>query len=388
MLRPVLPAMLSVFVAVLVIGLACRSPRAGVGTGVSPTSKESVEPLPEPTIIRAVTPVPAAARGTSRQALTLTPMATASPASTPTVPVPTSLVAASCCGLITWVGSERLLVYDLLPEPGAWLVDVATGKRRKLAPWFGVSNSDCIAVTDPFEGVTTLFDSEGSVIDTVHTGRTMVALAPGCRFLAWLESENEQLPSSFIARLADIVVFDRATRHVYRPGQLRVSSLAWTGDGSQLLLLGEAADGTRAGIWRSVAPWTTLEVVVEGRFFANLQPVWGRSDFLVTRVLSPTPIDDGVWLIDPETGERRKIPIETTYRVTAGSICILRNEASLATVYAYRADDLQLLSVTHLAEPVLGDTWSVSPDGRWVAYWGATTRRIIVEPLASIQAER
>ncbi|MCX2726073.1 hypothetical protein OO015_00960 [Thermomicrobium sp. 4228-Ro] len=278
-------------------------------------------------------------------------------------------------------------MYDRSPQEGTWLVNVVSGERRRLGSWYGAAGSGRAALLDPDRGVTTLLDWSGRVLDEFPTGRTVVTLSPDGRYLAWLESRSERLPSSFVAPVSTVIVFDTIARHSYRLGELRVAGLVWAGAGDRLLVLGESPDGSVAGVWLAEAPWNDAHPVLTGRFFVDLRVVPDSSAFFITRVLSGSVEDDGVWLVDPATGDRRRVPIEPAYRPTSAAVWVLDAESGSPRLRAYQLDTFQPCASALLTEPVLAETWEVAPDGRWIAYWGALSQHVRVEALPACRVD-
>jgi len=369
-----------------VIVASCRASYGGQRTTViesaqpaSPTAAALATAAPDTGSFATSSPspvqrVPTTVTNPSAPAGQVTPEGTASSP-------PRPFVAASCCGLFSWAAPDWLLVYDRVPQAGAWLLNVVSGERRWLGAWFGVAAGDRVALVDPERGVTTILDWDGQVLGEVETGRALAVLSPDGRFLAWLQMNEERLPSSFLARIGTLVVLDTTTQRSYRLGEMRVTSLTWTGDSQRLLVLGESTDGSRAGVWVAEPPWTALRPILSGRFFVDLRVVPKSSSFLVTRVLSGVPNEDGVWLVDAATEHAQHVPIAPGYRASAGTIWELDNEGAARRLRAYRLETLHLCAATDLAEPVLADTWEVSPDGHWVAYWAASSQEVRVEKL-------
>ncbi|MFN3336795.1 MAG: hypothetical protein ACK42I_04755, partial [Thermomicrobium sp.] len=211
-------------------------------------------------------------------------VSTTSPTIQPTPAHPREIFAAACCGVFAWAGVDWLLVYDVEPRPGGWLVNVVSGERRWIAPRFGVPGPDVIAVPDAMSGQTTLFSWDGSSDGTIANGGAVSYPDATGRWIAWSVAEENAVPSSAVNRLSRVIVFDRASGETRLVGRLRVSALAWSGAGSELLVVGETPDASQAGLWVWTPPSSGLRLVQEGRFFVNLRPVPGGRSALITRV--------------------------------------------------------------------------------------------------------
>ncbi len=316
-----------------------------------------------------------------------TPFSAAGALGSPAAPLERPAIIARCCGVISWLHSDSVVVYDLQPEPGLWLIDPETLERRFVGRGFGVAVGRSIALLDPEHGLTTVFDTEGRPIDRVETGWTRLALSPHGRSLAWLEVTDERVPSSFVVQSAHVVVLDRETRRTVRLGPIRVQEFAWSGTSSYLVIIGETVDGGRAGLWVVPPSRSGLQLIVEGRFFANLQVVPDRDEVIVTRVLSGHPQEDGVWRIDLVTATANPLPIPTNYRVSREAIWVLEHSGGDARLLAFTLDDIEPCATQELGEAVRGDAWEVSLDSRWVAYWSAQSGHVRLEPLTPCPQE-
>lgn len=370
--------------------VSCRFP--GIGPAAQPTAVYSATALSSTTTssLTAIVSTPTAARRRELPTPTVqqevfgdwitSPTAQSTPADR------SEIVAAACCGVFAWAGVDWLLVYDVEPRPGGWLVNVVSGERRWIAPRFGVPGADVIAVPDPISGRTTLFRWDGSSGGTIENGGAIVYPDATGRWLAWSVPEESSVPSSAVSRIARVMVLDRASGETYFVGRLRVSALAWSGAGSELLVVGETPEDSQGGLWVSTPPSSGLHLVKKGRFFVNLRPVPGTRSVLVTHVLSDERTDDGVWLIDLDTGTSKHLPIETNYRVAQKSVWVLQWGKEHDRLIGYSLPDLEVCVSAELGDQVLSDTWEITPDGRWIAYWRLRDQRVVVEPLSDCRA--
>lgn len=375
-----------VVVLALAALLSCRAdstsgpPTGTRGPTTAAAATETLELEPAPTAPPAVTvavpsPTPSKLFGADG--------ARESPAATPQ----RLAIIARCCGVIDWLHSGSVVVYDLQPEPGLWLIDPETLERRLVGRGFGVAEGRSIALLDPEHGLTQLFETEGRPIDRVETGWTRLALSPNGRYLAWLEVAHERVPSSFVAQSAHVVLLDRETRRTVRLGPIRVKEFAWSGTSSYLVIIAETIDGGRTGLWVVSPSRSGLHLVVEGRFFAGLQVIPDQDEVIVTRVLSGHPQQDGVWRIDLVTATADELPIPTNYRVSREAIWVLDHSGGDARLLAFTLEDIEPCAAQELGEAVRGDAWEVSYDGRWVAYWSAQSGQVRLEPLAPCPQE-
>jgi len=299
-----------------------------------------------------------------------------------------TLAVAECCGPFVWAGRDWLLVYDEQPYPGAWLVNVVSGERRWIAAWFGLPAGDIIAVRNPHSRRTELYSWDGSVEASIDTGESLALLDPTGRWAVWSVVEEQTVPSSAVSRVARLFVLDRWTGETRTLGRLRVSALAWTSDGSRLLLIGSLPDGSRLGVWRVTPAEGAVDLIVPGHFFTNLQVIPGTHTALVTRVLSGDPEEDGVWLIEVDRGTARRAPFVLQYRAAREFIWVLELGKERDRVFGYRWPDLEICVQHELGGHVLGDVWEIEPDSSWIAYWREEDRRVIVEVLEACSSHR
>ncbi len=385
--RYFLPILAATLFGVLV---SCRF--QGIGPAAHPTALYSATALPSSTPASldgmVSTPTPTSRRELLTRTVPEEALGdwTASPTVQPTAEDHSKIVAAECCGVFAWAGVDWLLVYDVEPRPGGWLVNVVSGERRWIAPRFGVPGADVIAVPDPISGRTTLFRWDGSSGGTIENGGAIVYPDATGRWIAWSVAEEYAVPSSAVSRISRVMVLDRASGEMHFVGRLRVSALAWSGVGSELLVVGETPEDSQAGLWVATPPSSGLHLVKEGRFFVNLRPVPGTRSVLVTQVLSGEPKDDGVWLIDLDRGALQHLPIETNYRVAQKSVWVLQWGEEHDRLIGYSLPDLEVCASAELGDQVLSDVWEIAPDGRWVAYWRTSDQRVVVEPLPGCHA--
>ena len=140
----------------------------------------------------------------------------------------------------------------------------------------------------------------------------------------------------------------------------RVRSTIWVADAD-----GGAPRSFTAGPRRDTAPrWSP-----DGQWLAYLA------------TLQPNPDDNGVWVVRPDGGERRRLPHARAFRWAADS------QALLALMPAPGGKEIHRIDLATGARTVLvgrdqvdvdvdADDWSVAPDGRHLLYRSSRDRAL------------
>jgi hypothetical protein len=315
------------------------------------------------------------------QIVTPRPTATPNPERPP-------LELASCCGLLAWVDRDRLLVYDAPAggSPGAWLVHLPDSQRRFLSPRFGLpSPAGIVAVPEPVNRQTTVLDLEGNAVSVLPNGGTLSWPSPDGKRVAWLERLPVRTPSSSVNRVMRLWVSDLASGERRPLVELQAASLTWLPDSRRLLAGARTPQGERPGIWMIDVDSGEVDIVVEGTFLYNvrLSPDGRRIGYV--RALSGDRAQDGLWILDLDSGATWRLPIAAGFR-WAGSgdaIWLLVPGAgeqpdTLVLVDARSGTSLRTLS---LPGQVLNSVWEISPDGRWVAFWRLQDEHVVAAEL-------
>ncbi len=356
---------------------------------------------------RSATPAmtPALVEVTPAATLPLTPTPRPSPAPTPTpgpepvqivtpgptaTPVPNGppLEVASCCGLLAWVDGDRLLVYDAPAggSPSAWLVHLPDGQRRFLSPRFGLpSPAGIVAVPEPVDQQTTVLDLEGNVVGVLPNGGALSWPAPDGKRVAWLERLPVRTPSSSVNRVMRLWVSDLASGERRSLLELQAASIAWLPDSRRLLVGARTPQGERPGIWMIDVDSGEVDIVVEGTFLYNvrLSPDGRRIGYV--RALSGDPTQDGLWILDLESGATWRLPLAAGFRWSGSGDAIWllvpgsgEQPDTLVLVEARSGVPLRALS---LPGQVLNSVWEISPDGRWVTFWRLQDQHVVAVEL-------
>lgn len=274
--------------------------------GVTPTPTLPLTPTPRPSP-PTTTPTP---EPEPVQIVTPGPTARPNPEGPP-------LEVASCCGLLAWVDGDRLLVYDAPADgsPGAWLVHLPDGQRRFLSPRFGLpSRAGFVAVPEPVNRQTTVLDLKGNVVGVLPNGGALSWLSPDGKRVAWLERLPVRTPSSSVNRVMRLWVSDLASGERRPLLELQTASLTWLPDSRRLLVGARSPQGERPGIWLIDVDSGEVDIVVEGTFLYNvrLSPDGRRIGYV--RALSGDPDQDGLWILDLESGATWRLPLDAGFR--------------------------------------------------------------------------
>lgn len=351
-------------------------------------SKPSATTRPQlaETLVVATDPLPQPARATDDpparlETVPLTP--TGLPSPTP-VPILRSLTRGGCCAQPFWSpDGQRVLFLDkpsLDAPAGIWGVDLEGGEARLFTDRLGIYSADFSLRAFPLKGQTfveRLADGERWVIPD---GGRSVSFSPDGTLLAWVsgasgppfDTAQRQIWVSHVdgseARLVQTVPGGGLSGW-FQDGRLLVNGRLQTGEDGQALW----ALNLWAGTDDDAQP---VELARAARLRnAMLSPDGNWLAYVAT--FSADSAQDGLWLVNTRSLERRKLEIFGAFRWRDGErLLVIPLDLALPVhrLWQYHIESAQMDPLTDPAITPLrianGD-WSVSPDGNRLIFVSA-----------------
>lgn len=379
------------FLAVLfaALGIACNLPVQAVvmpAATVLPASggvAASTDALPtEPASLH--TPIAAAPTSTS------TP--TPTPAPTPTqAPRLLQLTTGGCCLSPFWNSDSTAVLFIDKPSSeapaGIWAVGMDGGNPALVTERMGIISPDMQILAYP-EGDQTYVErlSTGEKWQIPSKGRS-ISFSPDGAWVAWTGGSSGP-PFDTARREVWISRIDgteaRLVREVTGGG-----FDGWTPD-SRMVITGQE-NGTTV-VWLTKEGNGELEKLCDGSIFemvraerlrgVSLSPGGSWLAYQVT--FSSVPEDNGLWVINTSTLERRKLPVFGAFRWRDDdSLLVVPLELGqdwhrLVQVEASTGDAIDLAVPGAANFKIANGEWSVSPDGTKVAFISAFDKNIWV----------
>lgn len=320
------------------------------------------------------------------------PSEPAAPSFQPTI---AKLTEDGCCSNPVWApDSRRVLYYDKPAEGlgGTWSIDVETGGATIVAPRAGFFSPDLSlqAVPSPATQTLRIYQVGGPGVVTVRSAASSAAFAPDSSQLLCTVRPAQTTGGPLLAPVVFRVL--RADGAEDR----RVATLVggnvveWFPDGRQALVTGRASTGVDAGIWRLDTVTGQLTEIFRTPRISGVQiaPTGEWIAFLST--FQPDPALSGVWVMRPDGSRRHRLDFAGSYRWAPGGDALiaipLRGSATEPYV-VYRVDIAsgQMDALTDALQVDLRIAtydWSLSPDGRRIAYVSSTDYAIWCVQLA------
>jgi Tol biopolymer transport system component len=344
-------------------------------TGVAPTAEQSPAPQVQ------ITP----AEATSAQpppdpaAILVEP----TPAAPTPIPLPElqALTGGGCCVQPFWSpDSQRVLFIDkpAADAPaGVWGVDLAGGPAQLIDDRLGVFSSDQQLRAFPEGGQTVverLVDGQRWVIPN---GGRAVSFSPDGQKVAWTTGQGTAGSNSAPRQIwVSQVDGSRARQEISLPGG---SFAGWFPDGRLLVSGRLTTPETGQALWALTLPTDetgqpALAELARGERIrgTSISPDGRWLAYLVT--LSADPEQNGVWLVDTQSGEKRRLEFFGGYRWRDGSrLLVVPLDLEQAAHRLWQVD-LESGETVPLTDPattpfkIANGDWSVSPDGRQVAF--------------------
>lgn len=312
---------------------------------------------------------------------------TVQPAASPTAnpaPILQQLTDGGCCSEPFWSPDGQRILYIDHPSPdspsGLWGVDLQGAEPEFITDKLGIYSPDMQLRATLMNGQTIVEQLASGEQWIIHNGGRAVSFSPDGTWLAWTAGQSDP-PFDTARRQVWISHFDGSqARQVF--DAIRGGFGGWFPDGRLLVSGLVEASGSEQAYWA-----LNLEQSFEGQ--PNLVEI-GRGGrlrqakistdgswlaFLVS--FSQDPAEDGIWLVDTHSGERRRLETFGGYNWRDG-------QRLLVVPLDLSQPDHQLLQldadtgqVTALTDPAMtpfkianGD-WSVSPVGDKIAFLSA-----------------
>jgi hypothetical protein len=344
--------------------------------GGSHAARPAGEPGPAPS-------GPATARPQDTQTTpTAPPAPPAAPSATPAfAPSIAKLTEDGCCSNPIWApDSRRVLYYDKPAEglAGTWAIDVETRDATIVAPRAGFFSPDLSlqAVPNPAAQTLRIYQVGGPGVVTLRSAAATAAFAPDSAQLAYTVRPAQTTGGPLLAPVEFRLVRSDGSDDRRLATLVGGAFLGWFPDGRAALVSGRAAANVDAGIWRlDVATGQLAEIFRTPRLSGiQLAPTGAWIAFLAT--FQPNPDDSGVWVMRPDGSERHKLDLVGSYRwaPSGEDLVVIPVRPSAADAYTVYRLDVASGQAIPLTDPRALDLrisnydWSLSPDGRRIAY--------------------
>jgi Tol biopolymer transport system component len=262
---------------------------------------------------------------------------------------------------------------------GAWTVDLS-GNLAPFWPRFGYTAAGDSLTVSADGDVTRVERLDGSLSLTLANGGVETLPSPDGRQVAYLDRlrpggrTGDSLERVIVAALDGGA--PRGLLDVARADYLR-----WFPDGRRLAVFGWRPDGTSPGLWVIETDSGNVAQVVAANFLTAIEVSPDGQWLAYLATLQPNPDDNGVWVVRPDGGERRRLPHARAFRWAADS------QALLALTPAPGGKEIHRIDLATGARAVLvgrdqvdfdvdADDWSVAPDGRHLLYRSARDRAL------------
>ncbi|RPI83851.1 MAG: hypothetical protein EHM41_14915 [Chloroflexi bacterium] len=381
-------------VAVLIAAAAaCNLP----ATIVTPTNTLPPSIIEFPTSTAGVLLTgPAAAQPTSQPAVAIPiPTSTSLPIPTPS-PAPSliQLTSSGCCVSPFWANDGSGIMFIDKPSSealaGIWGVSLNGGSPSLITTRLGIYSKDMQLLAYP--------QAEQTYVERIATGERWiipskgraVSFSPDGTWLAWTAGSLEP-PFDTAQRQVWISRFDGTEARVIC--EVTGGGFAgWTPD-ARMVITGRE-NGTTV-VWLTKEGNGELEEVCDGNIFemvraerlrgVSLSPGGSWLAYQVT--FSSSPEANGMWVVNTSTLERRKLPVFGAFRWRDDdSLLVVPLELGqewhlLVQVEASTGEAINLTTPGVTNFKIAKGDWSVSPDGRYVAFVSAVDMNVWVMAL-------
>ena len=364
----------------------------------------AASPTPAPLLMLAQTPqmieafptvAPSDTPGVPPAVMQPTPSPPVTPA--PSFPSTYRVTDGGCCNGPFWSSDNQKVLYLDRPSPdamaGIWGIDRGGGSPMLITDRMGVFSADLSLRAFPAQGQTVVERlADGSRWIIPNGGRAVSFSRDGTQ-LVWTSGQSGP-PFDSAQRQIWISNFDGSNpRKIHE--LLSGSVIGWYPDGRLLVSGRLSAPESGQAIWALTPPTqetetTQVKELARGQRLraASLSPDGAWLAYVVT--FSDDPAQDGLWLLNTNNLERRKLELFGSYRWRDGSRLLIV-PLDLSQSASHRLWQMNAVSgqITPLTDPehtpfkIANGDWSVSPDGSSIAYVSAQDQNIWVINLPS-----
>ena len=311
------------------------------------------------------------------------------PAPTPTrEPSLRQLTDGGCCVEPFWSGDGRVLYLDRPSGAplGYWAVGLSGGMPELFTDRLGIYSPDMTYLAYPRNGQAIVERTSDGQSWVIPNGGREVSFSPLGDRLVWTAGQTGP-PFDTARREVWVSLVDgsqaRALVSVYGGG-----FAGWFPDGDLLVSGRMIQEDSLSGLWKvSVEDGAAIPIVQVGRL-RGLSMSPGGSWLAYQDLFNDDPLEDGLWLVNVANGERRKLELFGGYR--------WRDDQDLLVIPLDLNQDFhqvwQVSASSGEAQPltdpgvtpfkIANGDWSVSPDGRHIAFVSAADNNIWLLTLA------
>jgi Tol biopolymer transport system component len=366
---------------------------SALAPAVLPTDPAPASPGLNPTAVNSATaPVAVAATQTlAPPQVATTPNPTQPepvlPSPTP-LPLLRQLTSGGCCAQPFWSADSQRVLYIDKPSPdapaGLWSIDLQGNPPQFAIDRLGIFSSDQQLRAFPEAGQTVVERLSDGQRWVIPSGGRAVSFSSDGQQLAWTTGQgasSTSVPRQIWVSQAD---GSRARQALTLPGG---SFSGWFPDGRLLISGRLAAPETGQALYSLTLPadeagQPVLTELARGERVrgASISPDGRWLAYLVT--LSADPQQDGVWLVDTQTGEKRRLELFGAYRWRDGDRLLVvsldfgQPVHRLWQVDAASGQAVPLTDPTATPFKIANGDWSVSPDGRRMIFVSASDQNI------------
>ena len=379
-------AFLCFVMTLALIGCGALAPAAPHVPGLQPTSEPGIAlPGADPTM----PPVLAAPE------IDTTVQASAQPEPTVSVPTPNPipelrpLTGGGCCAQPFWSPDSQQVLFIDRPSPdasaGLWGVDLQGGVPQFTTDHLGIYSSDMQFRAFPEAGQTVLERLSDGQRWIIPSGGRAISFSADGQQVAWTAGQAGATSNTAPRQIWVSQVDGSQARQVYAAagggvagwlpdGRLLISErLQAPETGQALLTLTLPADSTGQPVLTELARGERVRGV-------SISPDGSWLAYLVT--LSVDPEQNGIWLVNIQSGEKRRLEFFGAYRWQDGNrllVVPLELGQTAHRVWQVDAESDQAIALTDPASTpfkIANGDWSISPDGRHVVFVSAMDNNI------------
>jgi Tol biopolymer transport system component len=312
------------------------------------------------------------------------------PTPDPNAPRALKLTGDGCCPEPRWLASgDGIAYYGAGPggaSAGTWFVPRGGGTARLISHHYGTFSADGQTLAYPEGKIAHIARYDGTVLASWETnGR--VYLAPQGGRAAWFTAAGDVMAASVsLDPPVRVAVGTIATGGVETlPPAFSAERLQWFPDGRRILISGREGNGGNPGLWVLDATTGEATRIATGRGLElPLISPDGRQ-IAYTATLQEDRAANGLWLIDADGSNRRKLPFTGGYRWSSDSAALyyvpLTPNQPSDELWRYTLADgnrIPVVTAKQLSLLILQDEWELAPTGDAIVYRSATDGAIWV----------